>query len=55
MLSQIKDCTFIMSILSVVLIIGIGSLVSLPAYAEERPAEGLPNQRVGGGTRVSEF
>lgn len=40
----------------VLIVIGISSLSSLPAYSEEVPAEGgLPGRRLGGGTRASEF
>ena len=55
MLSQRRNCRLIAGIVSLVLIIGTGALVTSPAYAEGAESEGIPGHRVGGGTRVSTF
>ena len=56
MLSQRSNRRLIVSIVSLVLIVGIGAVSTKPAYAEaSAESEGLPGHRVGGGTRVSTF
>ena len=56
MLSQRKGCSLGMAVLSLVLIISTGYLISFPAYgADLPPGDGVPGQRVGGGTRASDF
>lgn len=57
MLSQTKDFTSTLSVLSLILTITMGVGGWVPVYADDtsNDSSGLPGHRVGGGTRVSEF
>ena len=52
--SERSDCRLIVGIVSLLLIVGVGTAIPQPVHAEgaSTESEGLPGHRVGGGTRV---